>query len=279
MINFNNGTLRVQGHWLYPEGAPKPLPTLPEFSLRLKYNDGVIPTLIDNKGTLIQRSTSPNIWDWTYEDYNWNGTSVYYPNLQVWGKSIVPNMSTTDTLNPQDTVIEVLEGNTTGVRRMEYVFAANFNITTIPVIDTSKVTTMANMFMDCESLNSLPLLDTSKVESFSGILGCSYYGSSGYTYPHANKLTSLPNWDGSSCEYMQAAFAHCLSITDADSIQRWYNQFKALGLTPQEDSGPFAFCGYTIDYSTVPSSNIYNNQQVETVITNIAADNRYWIDS
>ena len=133
------------------------------------------------------------------------------------------------------------------------------------------------MFKDCESLTSLPLLDTSKVESFTGILSCSYYGQSGYSYPHANKLTSLPNWDCSSCTNMNAAFAYCLSITDADSIQRWYNQFKALGLTPQEDSGPFAFCGYTITYN--PFTYVYNNQQVETVITNIAADNRYWIDS
>lgn len=274
MINFNNGTLRVQGHWLYPEGAPKPLPTLPEFSLRLKYNDGVIPTLIDNKGTLIQRSTSPNIWDWTYEDYNWNGKWTYQPTVKSHGISIVPNMSITETLPAEDTVIDVLEGNTTGVRRMEYLFAGNLNIVTIPIIDTSKVTTMVHMFSDCESLSSLPLLDTSKVENFGGVLSCAIVYP-GWTYPHANKLTSLPNWDGSSCTNMNSAFDHCVCITDADSIQRWYNQFKSNSLTPQEDSGPFAFCGFHME----GANYVYNNQQVETVITNIAADNRYWIDS
>lgn len=70
---------------------------LPPYTIRLLYKDGVTPTF--SKGTPTQVSASPNIWDLTYENSDWERLLEGHADL-----------------------LEVLGANTTGVRDMRYMF-------------------------------------------------------------------------------------------------------------------------------------------------------------
>ena len=75
-------------------------------------------------------------------------------------------------------------------------------------VDTSKVTTMSNMFDYCNSLTSLDVskFDTSKVTDMN------------YMFSSCNSLTSLDlsTWDTSSVIYMNSMFYNCSALTSLD---------------------------------------------------------------
>lgn len=64
-------------------------------------------------------------------------------------------------------VIEVIGANTTGITDMSNMFASEdffeMTLTSVPLFDTSKVTTTYQMFYNCSKLTSIPLFDTSNV--------------------------------------------------------------------------------------------------------------------
>ena len=70
MFTKNGNILKINGDWLkpssYPEPPEPPAPLLPDKTIRLKYVDGVTPTF--SKGTAVQVSSSPNVWDLTCND-------------------------------------------------------------------------------------------------------------------------------------------------------------------------------------------------------------------
>lgn len=71
----------------------------------------------------------------------------------------------------------------------------------IPLIDTSNVTTMSNMFRDCTKLISIPPIDTSKVVYMSSMFFECY------------SLTTIPSIDTSSVTSMTQMFYNCTSLT------------------------------------------------------------------
>lgn len=72
---------------------------LPPYTIRLKFVDDYTP--VPWYGTCQQVSSSPNIWDMTWEYDYWNGYLSY---------------------NYQNSLIEVLGANTTNIISMEYLF-------------------------------------------------------------------------------------------------------------------------------------------------------------
>ena len=70
------------------------------------------------------------------------------------------------------------------------------SLTSIPQLDTSKVTNMSSMFSNCSSLTSIPQLDTSNVTNMYNMF---YYCTS---------LTSIPLLDCSSINKTQTPFGY-----------------------------------------------------------------------
>ena len=70
--------------------------------------------------------------------------------------------------------------DTSKVTTMRYMFNNCSSLTTISSLDTSKVTTMERMFIDCRNLISIPQLDTSNVTNMH------------YIFSGCSKLTSVP---------------------------------------------------------------------------------------
>lgn len=111
---------------------------LPPYTIRLKYKDGITPTF--NKGTGVQVSESPNIWDLTYVNNDWSRLLYIHRDL-----------------------LEVLGANATGVTNMSWMLSDCDSLTSISLFDTSSVTDMSGMFRYCSLLAFVPLFDTINV--------------------------------------------------------------------------------------------------------------------
>lgn len=242
MLKVNNKVLKINSNWLNAVTSPVPPgPSLPPYTLRLKFKDGVTPTF--EKGTGVQVSTSPNIWDLTYEDTNWKDLLYYQHDLlevidgnttgvtNMWwmfyGCESLTSVSLFDTHN-----VETLRGmfsgcnsltsvplfDTSTCTNMSEMFSACHSLTTVPLFDTSTCTNMIDMFYLCESLESVPLFDTSNVTSMSEM------------FRDCDSLTSVPLFDTSSCTSMASMFEGCHSLTniplfDTSKVTSMYYMF------------------------------------------------------
>lgn len=122
-------------------------------------------------------STLKNLLDATkscyYLFYNYRGTSV------------------DDLIQPSDTE---------NVTNMNNMFQLCINLTTIPLLDTSKVTSMDSMFYSAQ-ITTIPLLNTSNVTTMSA------------TFQNCSKLTTVPLLDTSNVKNMSYMFNSCASLT------------------------------------------------------------------
>ena len=134
--------MTVGGKWMKQPVDPYNPLGLPPFTIRCKFTEGFTPTF--NYGTKTQVSSSPNIWDLTYENTDWE---LLFSN--------------------QSDLIEVIGANTTGVTNMQVMFQDCWSLTTVSLFDTSNVTNMFGMFSSCNTLTSVPLFDTSNVRNMS----------------------------------------------------------------------------------------------------------------
>ena len=91
--------------------------------------------------------------------------------------------------------------DTSEVTNMSYMFINCTNLTTIPLLDTSNVDNMRDMFFDCTNLTTIPLLDTSNVDDMR------------YMFEGCTSLTTIPLLDTSSAVDMQAMFNRCTNLT------------------------------------------------------------------
>lgn len=121
-------------------------PVLPPYTIRLQFTEGVTPTF--STGTLAQVSSSPNLWDLTYNNTEWASLC-----------------------NGQRDIIKVIGANTTGVTDMHNLFSGCSALISVPLFDTSSVTDMGSMFFDCTSLTDIPLFDTSSVTNMGFKMG------------------------------------------------------------------------------------------------------------
>ena len=187
MITINGNPITINGNFI----NDIVIDPLPPYTLRLKFRNGVTPTF--SKGTGIQVSSSPNIWDLTYENSDW-----------------------TDLLSYQYDLLEVIGvGNTSNVTNMENMFFMLFgraSLTSVPLFDTSNVTNMSNMFRNCHSLTAVPLFDTSKVTNMQSMFNECINVQSGALalYQQASTQTTPPT-------IYNACFRNC----GRDTVEGW----------------------------------------------------------
>lgn len=186
MFTKNGNILKINGDWLKPSGSPgpEPIPSLPPNTVRVRTNDGNVPYKGSNASyetaTLVSGTTD------VYDVYK-SGTDL--SNL----------------LNNSSNVIEVLEANTIGITNMEYMFRSCL-MSSVPLFDTSKVTSMSFMFHNCSKLTSIPLFDTSKVTNMS------------YMFNDCSNLTTIPLFDTSIVTDMSSMFSYCSRLTSIPLI-------------------------------------------------------------
>lgn len=107
-----------------------------------------------------------------------------------------------------------------------YAFRTLVNLTDISgleYLDTSRVTNMGRLFLDCTNLTDLSPLtnwDTSNVTNMYFTFGANYTGSSG-TPMKLSDLSPLANWDTSSVTTMNSMFKGCTSLKTLDALKDW----------------------------------------------------------
>lgn len=106
-------------------------------------------------------------------------------------------------------------------------------LTTIPKLDTSNVTNMIGMFMDCSSLTHVPDMDTSSVANMGAMfMRCSSLTSvpemdtskvtnMGSMFYNCSSITSVPAMDTSKVTYMGFMFQDCKSLTTVPAMVTW----------------------------------------------------------
>lgn len=113
--------------------------------------------------------------------------------------------------------------DTSNVTDMGYMFYSCSKLTEIPLLDTSKVTNMENMF-NTTSITTIPQLDTSNVTNMNGM----FYG--------CRKLTEIPLLNTSNVTNMGSMFGDCSKLTtipllDTSNVTDMSYMFKSCPLT------------------------------------------------
>ena len=185
------------------ENTPDPLNplNLPDNTIRLLFRDGVTPSF--EKGTAVQVSSSPNVWDLTYNNTNWsylldeNGKS--HDLLEVLGANTNDVRNMTNTFRSCANLRTVAIFNTSSVTNF---FKECTNLTTVPKYDTSNARDITEMFCSCTNLITIPLFDTHNVTDMYGL------------FNNCTNLRTVPLLDTSNTTDMTLMFSDCKSLTE-----------------------------------------------------------------
>ena len=91
--------------------------------------------------------------------------------------------------------------DTSNVTNMNNMFISCTSLINIPLLNTSKVTTMESMFINCTSLINIPQLDTSSVTNMISM------------FNSCTSLINIPLLDTSSVNSMRGMFYYCKNLT------------------------------------------------------------------
>ena len=110
--------------------------------------------------------------------------------------------------------------DTSAVTNMDNMFQDCTSLTTISQLDTSKVTNMNNMFQNCSALTTIPLLNTSKVVIMNNM------------FQDCTSLTTIPLLNTSKVVTMNYMFSGCISLTtipqlDTSKVTNMMNMFNS----------------------------------------------------
>ena len=122
--------------------------------------------------------------------------------------------------------------NTSAITSLNYWFKDCTSLQTIPPLNTSNVTDMGSMFKNCSSLTSIPQLNTSNVVDINNM------------FQRCSSLTSIPQLDTSKATSMSYMFQECSSLTsipqlDTSKVTSMYSMFEecsSLRSIPQLDT-------------------------------------------
>ena len=193
---------------------------LPPNTIRLKFKDNITPTTV--AGTYTQVSSSPNIWDLTYDNRHWSHL-----------------------FDGKVDLLEVIGANTTNVNYMMYMFNGCTNLSGVCLFDTSNVNDVNYMFTSCTSLSSIPTFDTSNVSSMN------------YTFRSCTSLTSIPLFDTSKINDISHAFELCYNVQSG--ALALYNQASTQSTPPVYHTDTFYKCGISSEQGNAELAQIPND--------------------
>ena len=150
-----------------------------------------------------------------------------------------------------ESIITIPLLDTSNVTSMQYMFAECYSLKTIPLINTSKVKNMCGMFIRCKSLESVPLLDTSNVISMQDMFDGCY------------SLKTIPQFNTEKVIDMRGMFSFCKSmetipklntsnVTRMDEIFSYYctDSFIHNALQKFSNTDNVNYINYMFSYNT-----------------------------
>ena len=247
-LSTNNSGLMYNGSALGYRSPYNPL-DLPPYTIRFKFSGNTKPVAYsDSKWT--QVSESPSVWDYTYNNSNWN--DLFYSD--------------------SGNITDILGANLVGVVSMQYTFRNFSNLVNVQPFDMSTVTDAFRMFWGCISLQSIPALDVRNTQRITGMYGMcrNLSGSIVMDLDGVSEAYSLFCMADYSVAYYNRWPNHSItSITllNADSIQNGYSMFSycsALTSVNGLDVCPLEYTNFMFDgCSSLQGSPALNMSQVE----------------
>lgn len=219
-------------------GAPTP-PSLPAKTLRLRFIDGITPTF--DRGTGVQVTSSPNVWDWTYNAANWQ-----------YGLANLDSLISVDAA-----------GDTSGVTGMEKLFNYCKALQSVCLFDTSNVTTMKGMFYNCYSINNLPTFNTSSVQDME------------LMFNSCISLYTVPLFSTGSVTNMNSMFVNCSnlhvlpafdtsSVTDMSSLCNGCSKLSAIPLLDTDNVANMEYAFYSCEEVQSGALALYQQASSQT---------------
>lgn len=175
---------------------------LPPYTMRIKLTAGKTPTFY--RGSAVQVSSNPNIWDYTYENNNWGAAMAGQPEL-----------------------LEILGANLTGVTDMGPIIYGNPKLTSIALFDTRAATSI--MMYDNPSLTTVPLFDLPNVTSVKQM------------FSRCTSLTEIPQLVLPSTADVSYMFYGCTNMSQG--ILSYYNYLSSQGREKAKYELCFSGCG------------------------------------
>ena len=159
---------------------------------------------------------------WSDDEINY-----YQKNGVQWNDTEDEYFKLTDTelIGDDSTNTRFLPKNTTKKNFRNY-----YKLLAIPLLDTSKVTNMDNMFNNCSSLTIIPQLNTSEVTNMSGMFSI------------CRSLMTIPQLNTSQVTNINGMFYQCNSLTNFGGLE---NIGQAYSTTQSAN-----YVNYKLDLST-----------------------------
>lgn len=146
--------------------------------------------------------------------------------------------------------------NTSKVTTMNRMFYHSIGITTIPQLDTSNVTDMGYM-LTFSNITTIPLLNTSKVTDMSGMFrGC-------------KKLTTIPLLDTSNVINMAYMFNDCTNLTSIPALDTSKVTNMGETFTSCTNLKSILMYGMKVNFN-ISSSTKFEREDLVTILNNLA---------
>lgn len=143
--------------------------------------------------------------------------------------------------------------DTSSVTSMQYTFGKNTALTSVPLFDTSNVTDFSHMFEECSALTSASAFDMSSAVDVSYM----FYRCSGlitapamstgsiskfsYMFTNCTSLTSVPQYTMTSATNTNYMFSGCTGVSSG--ARSLYNSVSQQASPPANHTGMFTDCG------------------------------------
>lgn len=295
-FDISNSDVYVEGNFTYHDPY-NPL-NLPPYTIRLLFTPQVTPHF--DRGTATRLSQNPNVWDFTYENSNWD---YIFENidersylLEVRGANTTDVTSMIGLFGHCNSLSAVSAFDTSDVTNMRWMFHDCQKLSSVPLFDTHNVTNMANMFEGCWQLRSVPLYDTSNVTEMYAMFGTCYRLSSVPLFDTNNvedmyrmfsgcsELKSVPLFDTSNVLSMTDMFYECSSLssvplfdtTNVTDMRDMFHRCYSLSSAPlfdthnvREFSGMFYQCSSLSAVPLYDTTNAYNMNNMFSSAVNV----------
>lgn len=179
-------------------------------TFRLLYKDGVTPTF--TKGTAVQISSTPNIWDWTGDTYR-----AFIDHTDLLEVMDAGNMSAqTDfryTFQGCTSLRYVCPFNAR-INRLSYMFQNCSSLTSVPYLNVNIASgyDFIYMFDSCSSLTSVPLIKITNTGATT----------TNYMFRNCSSLTSIPQFDLRGVSSTASMFEGCTSLSTVPALNLNY---------------------------------------------------------
>lgn len=278
IITYNGSWLGYNGAVITTRPDPNPL-GLPAYTMRFRFdNASYDPSSVNTfpaGSTWTRVSSSPNVWDFTYQTTDWSNAFSYIPPDTHVGIGQFKSETSGNTA--------VLGANTTNVSSMYHMFYDCDSLNSLALFDTSSVTNMGGMFYLCKHITSTPLYDTGSVTNMRQTFClCSRLASvplfdlhsvtTTYEMFNQTPLTTVPLFNTSSVIDMQGMFNGCRSLTtvplfDTSSVTNMGNMFyncTSLTAVPLFNTSSVTYMGYFLsDCHSITSVPLFDTSSVQ----------------